>query len=210
MPDRRGRQAIDHTGQRFGRLTVIRRAPNNPEDRAGRARWVCRCDCGRMTVIIGSSLRNGTTRSCGCLTSDPTMPQGAMHNRHLPPRRPRRLKRNTMPNPADLPANDLRTLLAQASDFAAALDEIAQDDPRRVLDVARQMTVWHVQLATALHGILGPEAERGMAVTDALTTLAEAVPDAHADPFSAWEHTGRQFDPQPPGKNQDRATPRRP
>lgn len=55
---------IDLTGQRFGRLSVIARDRNSSD---GRARWMCQCDCGSICVVLGLSLRNGMTRSCGCL-----------------------------------------------------------------------------------------------------------------------------------------------
>jgi hypothetical protein len=54
-------------GTRFARLVVITRAENN--DR-GSTQHLCRCDCGKETVVRGGSLRNGKTRSCGCLASD--------------------------------------------------------------------------------------------------------------------------------------------
>lgn len=54
-------------GQRFTRLLV--------EAFAGRRRfskpyWLCLCDCGTTTVIAGSSLVRGFTRSCGCLATE--------------------------------------------------------------------------------------------------------------------------------------------
>ena len=55
---------IDLSGQRFGRLTVIERAAN---DKHGEPRWLCRCDCGNHVIVLGSSLRSGHTKSCGCL-----------------------------------------------------------------------------------------------------------------------------------------------
>jgi len=55
--------AIDHGGQRFGRLIVIGRAGSA----GGVATWNCLCDCGKGKTIRGSSLRRGFTRSCGCL-----------------------------------------------------------------------------------------------------------------------------------------------
>lgn len=58
---------IDLTGQRFGRWIVLRRAPNNEN---GTAMWFCRCDCGKERTVIGRDLRNGKSRSCGCLSSD--------------------------------------------------------------------------------------------------------------------------------------------
>jgi len=50
-------------GMRFGRLTVIGRAGSSP---SGEARWKCRCDCGNFSQPLASSLRRGTTQSCGC------------------------------------------------------------------------------------------------------------------------------------------------
>lgn len=51
----------DLTGNRFGRLTVISLA-----NAKGAARWLCQCDCGEQTTVIGASLLNGSTKSCGC------------------------------------------------------------------------------------------------------------------------------------------------
>lgn len=56
--------AIEMTGQRFGRLRVVERVENSPNDTA--AYWRCRCDCGKETVVRGTSLRSGVTKSCGC------------------------------------------------------------------------------------------------------------------------------------------------
>lgn len=57
---------IDLTGQRFGRLAVIKRAGYKRE----RITWLCRCDCGTETVITGHELKCGGTKSCGCLKVD--------------------------------------------------------------------------------------------------------------------------------------------
>ena len=57
---------IDLTGQRFGRLTVIRYDHSEHDG----AHWLCKCDCGKEKVAAGYSLRSGKTRSCGCLNSD--------------------------------------------------------------------------------------------------------------------------------------------
>ena len=32
--------------------------------------WVCRCDCGRQSVVEGYLLRKGLTQSCGCLMNE--------------------------------------------------------------------------------------------------------------------------------------------
>ena len=57
---------VDLTGQRFGRLTVIKRVENNGE----KVMWLCRCDCGNETTVFSGYLRNGDTKSCGCLSKD--------------------------------------------------------------------------------------------------------------------------------------------
>lgn len=53
---------IDLTGQKFGKLTVLKRTENKGRYPA----WLCRCDCGIERVFIGNNLRNGYTVSCGC------------------------------------------------------------------------------------------------------------------------------------------------
>ena len=55
---------INEIGNRYGNLVVVERAPN---DSAGRAYWKCQCDCGNFTTVRGTTLRSGTTKSCGCL-----------------------------------------------------------------------------------------------------------------------------------------------
>lgn len=60
---------IDLTGLPFGRLTVIKRAPNKGK----MSRWVCECICGTTGLIVyGNNLRHGRTQSCGCSKQDPS------------------------------------------------------------------------------------------------------------------------------------------
>ena len=59
-----GKNVINEVGNKHGKLTVIERAGSN-ERRA--ALWLCKCDCGRMTIVPGRDLRSGGTRSCGCI-----------------------------------------------------------------------------------------------------------------------------------------------
>ena len=56
-------------GSIFGRLTVVERAENTEN---GCTRWVCMCSCGnpKPVVVLGSNLRGGNTRSCGCLAQE--------------------------------------------------------------------------------------------------------------------------------------------
>lgn len=59
-----GRKPIDLTGQRFGRLTIVDRAPSKP-GRAG-AFWNAVCDCGGTTQARASDFKKGHVNSCGC------------------------------------------------------------------------------------------------------------------------------------------------
>ena len=68
----------DLTGERFGRLVVIREAGRAKD---GRVLWLCKCDCGREKVVCGSSLtrRKNPTVSCGCWNEEKKIKHG-MHN----------------------------------------------------------------------------------------------------------------------------------
>lgn len=57
----------DLTGQKFNRLTVIRKAKNYS---GGRTLWVCQCECGKEIFVNGYNLRQGFTKSCGCLQKE--------------------------------------------------------------------------------------------------------------------------------------------
>ena len=49
----------DLTGQRFGKLTVIKRVENNDRNKV---RWLCQCDCGNTHITISYNL-NGKARN---------------------------------------------------------------------------------------------------------------------------------------------------
>lgn len=59
----------DITGQKFGRLTVIKflRIENH------KAIWLCKCECGNLKEIATGALTSGNTKSCGCLNHEPTI-----------------------------------------------------------------------------------------------------------------------------------------
>lgn len=63
------RNPRDLRGQRFGRLLVLERAEVS-RSASGRHKgysWRCRCDCGAECVVLGQNLKQGDTRSCGCM-----------------------------------------------------------------------------------------------------------------------------------------------
>ena len=65
----KNKKLIDLAGKKFNMLTVIERYPTNSCN--GNSRWICRCDCGRLTVADSYQLRKGLTKSCGCYKHTP-------------------------------------------------------------------------------------------------------------------------------------------
>lgn len=64
MVKRQNPSLKDLKGQKFGRLTVVRRAEN---DKTGHVRWYCNCDCGtKDTIVYKDALLDGRQISCGC------------------------------------------------------------------------------------------------------------------------------------------------
>ena len=59
---------IDLTGKRFGRLTVLEKVEN--KGKTTNARWLCLCDCGNTTEVLGTTLRRGESTSCGCYRAE--------------------------------------------------------------------------------------------------------------------------------------------
>lgn len=78
-------------GQTFSKLLVVERAPSIARGETKMvSAWLCRCDCGNEKIIQGCNLRNGTTKSCGCIRDDlrkdwATGPGGLSDTRRLPP-----------------------------------------------------------------------------------------------------------------------------
>ncbi len=54
----------DIKGSVFGYLTVISIASDKP------VKWICRCECGNLTIVRGNILRTGKSKSCGCKTGE--------------------------------------------------------------------------------------------------------------------------------------------
>lgn len=53
----------DLSGQRFGKLTALRRLDKK---RGSSYLWLCRCDCGREIETTANALLSGNSKSCGC------------------------------------------------------------------------------------------------------------------------------------------------
>lgn len=54
---------IDLTGQKFGRLLVLKKKKKR---QSLHIVWLCKCKCGTKVSVLGYSLKNGKTKSCGC------------------------------------------------------------------------------------------------------------------------------------------------
>ena len=48
------------------RVHVIKQIGNS----YGHITWLCQCSCGKQFITTGNYLRNGTTKSCGCLRNE--------------------------------------------------------------------------------------------------------------------------------------------
>lgn len=70
------RKIIDLTGQRFGRLTVIKFA----ETKNHTLYWKCKCDCGNIKIIAGNDLKSKKIKSCGCLRKEKASNLNKKHN----------------------------------------------------------------------------------------------------------------------------------
>ena len=66
---------IDLTGSQIGRLTAL----SSMSQRGRGTMWLCRCECGREVVVARKELRNGDTRSCGCLRIDRNVERFVKH-----------------------------------------------------------------------------------------------------------------------------------
>lgn len=62
-----GENKLQLVGERFGKLVVVKEVPSqNGKD----SYWECICDCGNKHITSARHLRNGSTKSCGCLLQD--------------------------------------------------------------------------------------------------------------------------------------------
>lgn len=55
-------------GDSFGKWTVLKR---DEETKSKIKRYICRCECGTIKSVRSSSLKDGTSKSCGCAYNPP-------------------------------------------------------------------------------------------------------------------------------------------
>lgn len=68
-PKSKVKEVEDLTGKRFGRLTVLCKADDFIRESDGRRfrQWLCLCDCGNKKILKERLLKEGSSKSCGCL-----------------------------------------------------------------------------------------------------------------------------------------------
>lgn len=75
----------DLTGQKFGKLTVIKLHHIKKYKDATNYYWLCECECGNTTVVTRTNLKCGGVKSCGCLFKNFNATKGThrLHNTRL-------------------------------------------------------------------------------------------------------------------------------
>lgn len=67
---------VDLTNNKYGRLKVLK---INGKQKT-KITWLCRCDCGKILVVTGESMKSGNTLSCGCMRSEMVSNKNRSHN----------------------------------------------------------------------------------------------------------------------------------
>lgn len=57
------------SGTRFGQLTIIRRTAGRKIGKQNKTAgiYLCKCDCGKVKPVLTTNLKQGWSKSCGCL-----------------------------------------------------------------------------------------------------------------------------------------------
>jgi len=80
--DKLGKNVIDISGQRFGRLIVLARGDAYVSPKGKRqTQWKCQCDCGAIKTIPRPALISGAVVSCGCFNKENAQRLGLSNTR---------------------------------------------------------------------------------------------------------------------------------
>lgn len=66
----------DLTGQKFGKLTVIKKIGT---DKRYNTLWLCKCECGNDKIVARDKLVVGHTKSCGCARKEHAIKLNKIH-----------------------------------------------------------------------------------------------------------------------------------
>lgn len=69
---------IDITNQCFHKLTAL-----FPVKSKGIIKWLCKCECGNFIAVKPANLKNGNTKSCGCLQVSKTTARWAKYREDI-------------------------------------------------------------------------------------------------------------------------------
>jgi hypothetical protein len=119
---------IDHSGQRFGRWTVL----SYSHMASCGSHWHCRCDCGTEKTVRGQYLREGRSTGCGCT-------RRVTHGLHKHPQYGSWLQmrdRCRNPNHPDYPHYGGRGIKVckRWHDFGLYLSDVGERPPGKTLD----------------------------------------------------------------------------
>lgn len=71
----------NHVGERYDRIVVLSRAEDYVTPTGKHySQWLCKCDCGNTTLVLGDNLKR--THSCGCKSVEAAAAVGKMNYRH--------------------------------------------------------------------------------------------------------------------------------
>jgi hypothetical protein len=71
---------INILGNTYGRLTVLQEVKERTLGR--QVKWVCKCTCGNMCIVLGNKLKMGLTKSCGCLALELSKDKNTTHGQN--------------------------------------------------------------------------------------------------------------------------------
>ena len=122
-------------GKVFGKLTVVSRVvPSSP------IKWRCQCECGTTVKVLGSNLRAGHTRSCGCLQREHVLRLTFKHGKMDTPtyRSWKSMKRRcnaiTSPQYKDYGGRGIKVCKRWNESFLAFLEDMGERPPGMTLD----------------------------------------------------------------------------
>jgi len=68
---------LDLSNKKFNRLTPIKICGKTKDNKYI---WSCKCDCGNFVSVIGKNIKNGNTKSCGCLRKEQCYSNGKIYS----------------------------------------------------------------------------------------------------------------------------------